>query len=241
VLSNPLGLPLVATLHGKDPSKLAYLGRPSHFEVGSDDFDNIFESSYTKWIKDATDNNEQAGKTDNPQEKDLTNLLKTALNTNGVFNKSLVADDQATFSNNAGRTDIFLLEEGKRNDDADSSSKKKKKKGVKKDGVPVAVMEFGLKDGDWWKKTDQSLMYLDMMCDKDHWPHLQFAKPILLAVVTVSYNSKNFKCELGIFLCSRKDANNADEGFRNVSPVSFTDDDSGGCHEGIRQAASSCV
>jgi hypothetical protein len=60
-LSHPLALPLLHTLHGKNPGSMNYLKRTSNFnddndELESTDFDKVFEEVVLTWRTDPITN-----------------------------------------------------------------------------------------------------------------------------------------------------------------------------------------
>jgi hypothetical protein len=76
--------------------------------------------------------------------------------------------------------------------------------------TPVAVLEFGLSTADWMHKLDQGVKYLNIML-KEINQEKRFTKPLLLAIITLNKSSAgDFEFSIGVFLCSRKQKNDAD-------------------------------
>jgi hypothetical protein len=51
--------------------------------------------------------------------------------------------------------------------------------------TPLMIMEFGGKSGNFWKKLDQCVMYMDLLGRKNN--NLRFDRPVLMSVITVDY------------------------------------------------------
>ena len=68
--------------------------------------------------------------------------------------------------------------------------------------MPVAILELGLKSGDWMQTFDQGVTYLRQ--------EKRFTKPLLLAIVTLDKSSTgDFKFSICVFLCYRRQENAA--------------------------------
>ena len=84
----------------------------------------------------------------------------------------------------------------------------------KKESTPSMVVEFDVKDIDWWEKLGQGVKFVKRM-----WNQFQptkcvlFQKPLLLAIVTRNAPGK-FAVKIGVFLCHRKHPNDIRDDFR---------------------------
>jgi hypothetical protein len=197
VLSHPLALPLLHTLHGKDPEKLDYLSRKSMFYeddgTESTSFDCIFENTVNDWRK--------VTKRD---ELGLTKALAETIEDEHI-NTNFHCDGEATLWRTAkeltsagsvkpyGRIDILLTPEEKGNK-------------TETESTPFAIIEVGRHDVEWWKKLDQNIKYLSRMGNDQKDKRLRFGQPLLLAVLTIEGEGEGdeLKVRLGVFFCSPK-------------------------------------
>jgi hypothetical protein len=200
VLSHPLALPLLHTLHGKDPGKLDYLSRTSKFHkddgTESTSFDCIFENTVNDWRK--------------VTKRDEPGLTKAFPKTIEAEHRDMNfhCDGEATLGRPAkelksagsvkpyGRIDILLTPE---------------EKASETESTPFAIIEVGRHDGEWWKKLDQNIKYLAMMGSNQKDKRLRFGKPLLLAVLTIEGEGDGgapadgeLQVRLGVFFCSPK-------------------------------------
>eukprot|EP00980_Cylindrotheca_fusiformis_P020222 scaffold7312_cov97-Cylindrotheca_fusiformis.AAC.1 len=185
VLCHPLCLPLTCSFHGMDPNKLEYFGRASTYREFEEQVRNIFGESIRAW--------------NDGVEAKLTEALADKISEKfEVFNfkalKEVRVQGGKELESN-GRIDIILTQ---------ANTQKTKDK-----STPLAVIEFGLSNKNWWQKFDQGIKYVDRMrVQSNQLPCLQFDKPLLLAAMT--YNAIDCQQDdksifrVGVFLCSRK-------------------------------------
>ena len=179
VLSDPLGIPLLCQLHGKDPSKLPHLGKTSVFLSDDHDhesrsphvhnissYDNILEKACNKWI-------EIDGFPEKNAEPALTSLLVEQIDeimkdecTVGHGHQQHIPIP-ANDDNPKGQMDIYFEDS---------------------DDVALAVVEVGLDCQDWWANLDQILNYVEMMVINKG---ITCEKSVLLAVLTLDFDCKN--------------------------------------------------
>lgn len=205
VLSHPLALPLLRTLHGEDPGKLKYLSRTSKFYqqdgTESELFNGIFADEVEKWRK-------KQERTEDQLTKALARKIEekhTETNFHSDSEARLVMpatglepeEGEKSKKDSYGRIDILLTPE---------------EKGSKTESTPFAIIEVGRHDDEWWKKLSQNLKYLTRM-GKDQDPRLRFAMPLILAVLTIEGeddDDSNLKVRLGVFICSPKGTSDDD-------------------------------
>lgn len=166
VLSHPLALPLLYTLHGNNPTNVTYLSRQSQFfgtesNVESTLFNDIFAKEVNDWRKNP--------KRDEPQ---LTRALAAAIEARHLetgFHSDgevkvvrpaaeLESTDDGKIS---GRIDILLTPEEKGNK-------------TETESTPFAIIEVGRHDVEWWKKLDQNIKYLSRMGNDQKDKRLRF-------------------------------------------------------------------
>ena len=219
VLSHPLALPLLHTLHEKNLSNLEYLSRGRSIfcdhESGmssSTETTNKF-TLFDDILVDAVRGEWKQG-TCAGDEKDFAKALSTAINdkhndtnfhsaTNKVelHIKARPAKSESASTPDGGCIDI-LLTPSRRNEGQDSDT----------ESTPLVMMGVGHNHKDWWKKMDQSIKCFEQIGKHQTNSCLRvFDKPLLLVVLTIeggdATNEVNVK--LGIFLCfpenSKKD------------------------------------
>jgi len=221
VLSHPLGLPLVYMLNGKNPINLPFLARESKFHSNvenakpSTEFDNIFSDAVNDWWNLDT-------LVDKADEKKLTKLLSDEIeNQNsktGFYSAAEVAIRTAADTSRVeGFTDILLTPNpnGKDSTDKESSSR----------STPLAVIEVGRNDLDWWKKLDQNIKYVDRLGKQQQDKRLCFEKPLLSVVLTIEGEKEKLKVKLGAFLCCPKDNSGDHNNFRMTLLWQFSTSD----------------
>ncbi|KAG7341152.1 hypothetical protein IV203_023103 [Nitzschia inconspicua] len=198
VLSHPLGLPLLFAFHDEETEKMKYLPqtRTQFNQEQIKTLDGLFQKA-VEGTENKQDENEVKEK---PITERLTALIKEQCETlkYGALSEVSIKGDE---NNTKGRMDVLL------------THAEKKEKGIKTQ--PLAILEFGLNAGDWWKKFHQGTLYLDMMMDPTV-QSLTFDQPILLMIVTVDRNRNNNSnivsepnFRMGVFLCVPKGANSA--------------------------------
>ena len=214
VLSHPLGLPLVYMLNGKDPGSLPFLARKSKFHNEnkntdtnpSTNFDDIFSIAVNKWIVDA--NNLGKKRLEPKLTKLLSAMIQCVWNETGFYSDAEV-DVDAAYGNDPiigpkPRIDILLTP---RSDGKDGTE----------ESTPLAVIEVGRKDSDWWMKLDQNIKYLVRMGDHQKDKRLRLGEPLLCVALTIEDEDETEELmafKLGVFLCSPKDASGVRADFR---------------------------
>jgi len=159
---------------------------------------------------------------DNADEKKLTKLLSDKIeNQNsktGFYSAAEVAiRTAADTSRIEGFTDILLTPKpnGKDSTDKESSSR----------STPLAVIEVGRNDLDWWKKLDQNIKYVDRLGKQQQDKRLCFEKPLLSVVLTIEGEEEKLKVKLGAFLCCPKDNSGDHDNFRMTLLWQFSTSD----------------
>jgi hypothetical protein len=206
VLSHPLGLPLTVALHdGIDPKNdLTFLKR-AYPPVLTDksQWDSILENAVTEWTHNNNNNNKRAPESPREPhlEPKLTTLLskkieeETSSSLRSAAEARVKVDDRGGF----GFIDILLSSDS----GSDSGTPAK----------PLALIEVGRKNANWWLKLDQNVKYLKGMLEiqqTDQLVMLDLDKPVLLAVLTIEDVTKPFRVQLGVFLCTPKKSNDND-------------------------------
>jgi hypothetical protein len=203
-------------LHGEDPGSLEYLSQTSKFYTGAGGtesalFDDIFANTVNEWQKDP--------KRDEPK---LTKALSKAIE--AEHNQTLFhADDESVVHKRQesagsvikqyGRIDILLTPQRNASESA---------------STPLAIIEVGRYDNDWWKKLDQNMKYLANMGSHQPDARLRFEKPLLLGALTIEGegdDNKNLKVRLGVFFCSLKRPDVVDDYRMSLLWHSYTEDD----------------
>lgn len=182
LLCHPLGLPLLCSFHGRDPSKLNYLHlKRLEWEPGHD---GEACALLSKAVEHCT--GEKGLK-----EKELTTTISEKINALSFANFHARPEIELKEQNlKYGNIDILLTT----NESLDS---------------PYALIEFGLHNNDWWKKVDQNVKYLDKIALGHQ--EVKFHKPILFAAVTLEDrrdgdgSQTNFPFKIGVFLCTPKE------------------------------------
>ncbi|KAG7358086.1 RIO1 family protein [Nitzschia inconspicua] len=188
VLTHPLGLPLLFAFHDKETDKMKYLQqkRTQFNQQQIKTLDGLFQKAVEG--------------TENKQERDLTTSLAELIKEQcqtlpyRALSEVYIQDNK---NQKKGVLDIILTH-AENKDQAFETP-------------PLAVLEFGLNAGDWWRKLHQGTLYLEMMMNLAL-QNLTIDQPILLMIVTVdrnrnsNINSKsNFR--MGVFMCVSKGAN----------------------------------
>ena len=198
VLSHPLGVALLCAFHdnakikGDLPSWLNHFGKHKDNKM----YQDLLEESVTEWRKMKPPT----------IEKNLTELITDKINSKS---NAVLASHQVKLTDKSkyplGVMDILVG--------------KPIVVGTAKEKTSSLVIEVGLDGLDWFKKFDQAIKYLKIMCqEEDFQEKISFQKPLLLAVVTLGKEGKgddtNF--QMGVFLCSRKisQSNTFDDNFR---------------------------
>jgi hypothetical protein len=202
-------------LQGKNPRTLPFLGRDCN-DVGAanaatteiefnNKLDFILHTAVEKWA--AIDNHPPPKKRAQPK---LTTFLSSAIEEQGssigISSAAQVAVNYRNRSNT--RIDILLSPHPEHSiDEAASSSVT---------STPLALIEVGHHDVNWWKNLDQNFKYLVNMANRDQPdPRLRVEKPLFLVVLTIQGEASAVAAamsqrivKLGVFLCSpRKDPN----------------------------------
>ena len=199
VLSHRLGLPLLYAFHNDSLAQLAYLNpsgksstpppsssppspSPAFSFVPSEGLAGIFAAAYSEAVASGSSSRFETA---------LTEQLAKAITNNGEISPTFSAKNEVNLKKEAssdsfGRIDIVLHH--------------------KEEPEPYVVFEFGLHSDDWFRKLDQGFMYLNRMCDpKNLSNEIVFAKPLLLAIVTITKTGPDhIDFRMGVFLCSRK-------------------------------------
>lgn len=182
LLSHDLALPLFHALQGSDPGKQSYLPRESR-SMPDGCGDSIFENAVREWVS-------QPQRTE-PQ---LTHSLSKLIN--DVSEQTLLQSDNAVEvtalctsqqeAHLSARIDILLSSPN------DKSPSK-----------PLALIQVGCKNQNWWKKLDRAGKYLDIMDDNSMDEKIKFQNAMICAVLTLEGedNTKEFQSQFGIFLC----------------------------------------
>jgi hypothetical protein len=111
----------------------------------------------------------------------------------------------------------------KTTDDANSKNQSRidillspNKKGDAAESTPLAVIEVGRIDSEWWSKLDQNMKYIEKLGTSQKDPSLRFEKPLLCVVLTIDNNkaSGELLFKLGVFLCSPKESSGTRTDFR---------------------------
>jgi hypothetical protein len=188
VLSHPLGLPLTQALHDGNPNDLLFLKRAFPNELPNDSkLNTVLENAVNDWVTNNTPNS--------LREPQLTKVLSTKIEEE--FKETSLhsaAEVQVKVDNGHGSIDILLSSSC-----SDASTAK-----------PLALIEVGRKDSDWWKKLDQNVKYLKAMLkigQIDERVILDSDKPVLLAVLTIEKEGtepEQFRVKFGVFLCTPK-------------------------------------
>jgi hypothetical protein len=225
---------LVQALHGGDPSKLLHLQRGlsgtsddsenTNTPSGTDgtNLDSLFEAAVNEWVTESPDPK-------NRRETAFTKILSRQIETETGFNSHAEAYlNYCSSSSNLQRQcrpDILFW-------DLSSTSKEPPSRGTAAtaEARPLALIEVGRNNSEWWMKLDQNSKYLDaMLKQKQKNPLLRFVEPLLFAVLTLEgegnddESSSSFRAKLGVFLCVPK---NDREDYRmallwRVSPCSL--------------------
>ena len=198
VLCHPLGLSLMHALNDGDPSTLKCLAKEQRSIDFTESLNNILSNSVEQW--------RQGRKLEEKLTKAIaekTEELSGRLHYSALSEVQLRCKDNVAQSN--ARMDIVF-----------------KASGI---STPYAIIEFGLAGMEWSKKLDQCVKYIDRLVEggmnrgKEH-GILEFKRPILCTVVTIedmTIEDKNngvFDFKIGVFLCSRRDADNTNDSYR---------------------------
>jgi hypothetical protein len=192
ILSHPLGLPLFYVLHDKEPSTLGFELFDKIFGIESKQafhndaapsniktLDGILETALREWV--ITPNSVETHLT-----KRMSTLIELEFGNTGFHSAAEVG---VKYENRPkdGKIDILL---------SNSSS-----------STPLAIIEVGLHDNEWWKKLDQNVKYLDSFGDHQRDPRLRFDVPLLFAVLTIEgeKTTKERRYKLGVFFCTPKE------------------------------------
>ncbi len=207
VLSHRLGLPLWYMLNVNNEESQQSLERTELFEFinkilgrdsnnpfpGADDvvaaaskdnLDTILETTVTEWVK--TRENE-------PQ---LTQLLSEAIEKE-CDNTGFHSTNQVSvyIKNRPNPAHMDLLFSPKEENNSTKPS------------TPLAIIEVGRGDLDWWLKLDQNVQYLDGLGahQEDYRLKLFDKEPLLFAVLTIGGKIplEKDRVKLGVFLCYR--------------------------------------
>ena len=220
----------------RSPSSLRYLARESKFHKEnakpSTNFDGIFSDAVKKWVEmEKNAGNERT-------EPQLTKLLSVKIeeesgNTGFHSDAEVCVDYEYVDASGAAvraksRIDILLTPQVKVS---------------KESSTPVAVIEVGRNDLDWWKKLDQNIKYLDKFGIRQKDTRLRFDKPLLCAVLTIEGEATeaDLKVKLGVFLCSPKEPTSALNDFRLTLLWHCQHQESGGSFESFRKSATGYV
>ena len=202
VLSDPLCLPLLVSLHGHDPGELDFLGR-NRGEVSdktSKELDNIFKTAVDEWAASGQTREQQLTKSLSDKINAHSKLIRLGSKAEVEVQCPRATGRENEMNLSSGRSDILLLPSPKEEGSQKTSTEKK---------TPLALIEVGLTDKDWFLKLDQGVKYLKGMASTSQ-KELEFKKPILLAVMTVEVITKEDKTrevgqvKLGVFLCCRR-------------------------------------
>jgi hypothetical protein len=121
----------------------------------------------------------------------------------GALNELVVSEPLQSH----GKIDIILTQANPNDDDVDPLK-----------STPLAVIEFGMRCEDWWKKFHQATKYITKMMSPQRMKHLTFQRPILLTTATIHVNkTKNSvveKFRIGVFLCVPKNKDNPEDLFQ---------------------------
>jgi hypothetical protein len=176
VIYHPLGLPLAEALHGHDPCELLYLGQTCRV-IAKDNLDKVLKDSILEW------------RANSRKEPDLTYILSEKIMEESK-QTGLLSDNEKPVTLNheksKGRTDLLLS----------SFDEKKRLK-------PLAVIEVGLNNSEWWKKFQQGTKYIDALFEHEQKDHPKCVDPLLVAALTIPKSSlgEPWESKFGVFLC----------------------------------------
>jgi hypothetical protein len=176
-------------LNGGDPSTLKCLAKEQRNIDFTESLNNILSNSVEQWRRRGR--------------KKLTKaIVEKTEELSDKLQYSALSEVQSSYKDNAlskARMDILFK--------------------VSEISTPYAVIKFGLDGMEWSKKLDQSVKYIDrlvkggMDCKKND--IIEFKRPILCTVVTIEdKNNGVFDFKIGVFLCSRRDADNTNDSYR---------------------------
>lgn len=203
VLSHPLGLPLIEALHAITPTDQSFLKRTCPSVLPNDNNLNaILANVVNDWIKN--NDHDELGLTKELSKKIEEEFCDTSKKVGEEFKETTIslhsaAEVKVNVDNGQGIIghgfiDI-LLSSG-----IDASTAK-----------PLALIEVGRQNSDWWKKLDQNVTYLKAMLGTEQTEEcvkLDLDKPVLLAVLTIDKeDTEQFRVKFGVFLCTPKGNN----------------------------------
>ena len=183
LLSHDLALPLFHALHGRDPGKQVYLGRESR-SIPDTSGDRILEEAIRAWALLP-----QTLKREPTLARSVSELIQGLSKQLHIQSDNEVEVDQLRNSPQEAHQrrliDILL-----------SSNECP--------STPLALIEIGHNNMEWWKKLYQAGKNLDMMNDDDSMDQkLKFQNSMLCAVLTVEGegDTQGFQSQFGVFLC----------------------------------------
>ena len=192
LLSHHLALPLFYAFNAiEEPNNKPLYRATKDTEIkDASGLDTIFERAVLEWHGDGN------GK---KVERDLTYLIREFIRAHAVCTgaeKKISCSEHEPYVRNAspsgrkpakGSIDILLSDISE--EEANTAT-------------PLALVEVGRINEDWWKKLDQAGKYLNIMTHENNL-ELKFNHCILCAVLTFEGDptSQNFKSRFGVFLC----------------------------------------
>ena len=200
VFANHLGLPLLYAFHDMTDSpiyKSLVDERHNQLRYGTNvyewqdkqkidnNYQDLFQITVQEWwIKQENERNYL-------QQQLLTKILSEKICASKLGFNSFTNELIAT-PGWKGIIDM-IFSEGSKNDQAQKRT------------TPLAVIEFGLRSADWWKKVDQNMSYVRRMCSVNNDNILlAFEQPFLFVVMTIETFDTYFESKIGVFLCFPK-------------------------------------
>ena len=181
LLSHELGLPLFHALHGRDPWEQKYLTRESR-SIPHACGDGILEQAHNEWVEHSSQHEKKH------HERDLTKRMSQKITSEfeeykvqsefEVGVKNMLNSQQE--AHQKGRMDILLSSEEQR---------------------PLALIEVGRENLEWWAKFDQACKYLDIMNSDSIIETRQFKEAMLCGILTIGDNKGTNEVRFGVFLC----------------------------------------
>ena len=200
LLSHRLALPLYYALNETDGRETKPLYRASVDITipneggdggGGDGLGNILEQSVTEWVRDCKDSPRT--------EKQLTKIMRQKIRDHEVCKSKhfhlpeketlLKTQESAQDKPGTGYSEFLF------SDSTDEGGP----------STPLALLEVGRNNQEWWTKLDQAWYYLDIILSNDtsKAPLLNFNDAVLCSALTIEGedNGPTFQSKLGVFLC----------------------------------------
>ena len=197
LLSHRLALPLYYAFNETDGRETKPLYRAS-VEIavpneggdgGGDGLGNILEQAVTEWVRDCKDSLRT--------EKQLTKIMRQKIRDHEVCKSKhfhlpekgtlLKTQESAQDKPGTGYSEFLF------SDSTDEGGP----------STPLALLEVGRNNQEWWKKLDQAWIYLDILSNDMSKEPLIFNDAVLCSALTIEGedNGPTFQSQLGVFLC----------------------------------------